>query len=204
MEEVDRDQPFGLGAQESAPRVATSRRVWPAVGSDACAGSYGAWRPRSGGRGGRVRPGWYHSPGILSSDAQDQPHHIVWCRWATRGSGLAPPGGDQSAVPAQQRSRRDDPMGAKHLGYEPGQGREHGPVSPLQPRSRVGSAQHRHLVTQQEDFRVLRRRGAGEQRQPREHLNQIWYSSRTITDIDHRAQTITRSREMAEFSTRTG
>jgi hypothetical protein len=58
----------------------------------------------------------HYSPGrILGSQARDQPHHVVWCRWATWRFGLAPRRGDQPAVPAKQRSRRDDPMGAKRL-----------------------------------------------------------------------------------------
>ena len=138
----------------------------------------------------------HHAPRrVLGSKAQDQPHHVVWYRWATRRFGLAPCSGDQLAVPVQQRLRGDDPVGAKRLGYESGQGREYSPVGPLQPRSRVGSAQYRDLVTQQEDLRVLRRRGEGEQRQPREQLNQALvqqsddHGRRSSSADDHEVKT---------------
>jgi hypothetical protein len=138
----------------------------------------------------------HHAPRrVLGSKAQDQPHHVVWYRWATRRFGLAPCSGDQLAVPVQQRLRGDDPVGAKRLGYESGQGREYSPVGPLQPRSRVGSAQYRDLVTQQEDLRVLRRRGAGEQPQPREQLNQALvqqsgdHGRRSSSAADHEVKT---------------
>jgi hypothetical protein len=63
----------------------------------------------------------HDSPGrVLGSEAQDQSDYVVWCWWVARRFGLALFGGDQSAVPAQQRFRCDDAMGAKRLGYEPG------------------------------------------------------------------------------------
>jgi hypothetical protein len=74
--------------------------------------------------------------------------------------------GDHAPVPAQQCSRGDDPVRPQRLGQEPGQRGEQRPVRPSDPRLGAAAAQHRHLVTQDQDLGVLRRRGPGRQRKP--------------------------------------
>ena len=54
-----------------------------------------------------------HTPGpVLPRQAHDQGGQFVAGRRTTRRLRLPPPRGDQPAVPAQQRSRRDNPVGA--------------------------------------------------------------------------------------------
>ena len=72
-------------------------------------------------------------------------------------------------MPGQQGSRRHDPMQPLATGQQPGQGGEHGTVSPVRPRAGDLSAQHRHLMPQHEDLRVLGSVTARQQRQPAEY-----------------------------------
>jgi len=53
-------------------------------------------------------------------------------------------------------------------GQQPGQGGEHGTVSPVRPRARDLPSQHRDLMPQHEDLRVLRSVAARQQRQQRQ------------------------------------
>ena len=108
---------------------------------------------------------------VLGGEPDDQHHHILWDRWASRWLGLAPLRSKQATVPAQKGTGSDDPACTQRLGQQPGQRREHGPIRPTDPRPRARPTQHRHLVTQREYLDVLRRRGPGQQRQPGEHLN---------------------------------
>jgi hypothetical protein len=110
VEEVDRKQAVGLGAQEGAPGVVA------ALG----------WRDPAGtqdfadGRGGdpmaeatQFALDANHAPGpVLPRQAHDQGDQFVADRRTTRRLRLPPSRGDQPAVPAQQRSRRDNPVGA--------------------------------------------------------------------------------------------
>jgi hypothetical protein len=83
--------------------------------------------------------------------------------WPTRVRPLAR---DQPAVPGQQRARRDQPAGAQHGWQQPGQRRQDRPIGP----GRFGpddlAAEHRDLMTQHQDLRVLRRLAAAQQHQP--------------------------------------
>jgi len=54
-----------------------------------------------------------HAPGpVLPRQAHDQGGQLLAGRRTARRLRLPPPRGDQPAVPAQQRSRRDNPVGA--------------------------------------------------------------------------------------------
>jgi hypothetical protein len=64
--------------------------------------------------------------------------------------------GDQLPVPAQQRLRRDDPDPQHVTRQHPGERRQNKPVLRLQPRTSHLPSQHRHLVTQHQQFHVLR------------------------------------------------
>ena len=109
VEEIDRKQAAGLGAQQGAPGVVAAR----------------GWRDPAGtqdladGRGGgpmveatQLALDANHTPGpVLPRQAHDQGGQFVADRRTTRRLRLPPPRGDQPAVPAQQRSRRDNPVG---------------------------------------------------------------------------------------------
>jgi hypothetical protein len=59
-------------------------------------------------------------------------------------------------------------MTAQHRGEASDQGGEQGSVGPVQARCRVGSAQYRDLVAQDEQLDIFGRGCAAEQRQPAE------------------------------------
>ena len=54
-------------------------------------------------------------------------------------------------------------------GQQPGQGGEHGTVSPVQPRTGDLPTRHRHLVAKHEDLRILSRITPCQENQPAEH-----------------------------------
>jgi hypothetical protein len=87
-------------------------------------------------------------------------------------SRVGPAAGHELGMPAQQRSRRDQPDLSELGGQQPGQGAEERPVDPRQRRALIGSAQHRDLVSQYEDLGVLGRVGSGEQRKPAQHASE--------------------------------
>jgi hypothetical protein len=66
---------------------------------------------------------------LLPRQAKDQSDQFVRHRRAPRQHRLVPFRRDQGAVPAQQRARRHDPMGAQPPWQDPGEGREHGSVT---------------------------------------------------------------------------
>ena len=106
-------------------------------------------------------------------------------RWPPRRLRLAPLRRNESAVPAQQRSRGDDPMPAKRFRQDPPERCEHGPVGPRQGWLRVRPVQDRDLVPQHEYLRVLGGPGANEQGQPGQHVKSSWYTRRTATRREH-------------------
>ena len=55
---------------------------------------------------------------------------------------------------------------------QPGQGSEHGPVSPVRPRRRDLTPQHCDLVPQDQDLRVLSGITPGKERQPAKRMDQ--------------------------------
>jgi hypothetical protein len=88
---------------------------------------------------------------------------------SARREGPVPP--DQVGVPAQQGSRGDDQLQPAQApaGHQPSQRRKDGPVRPGRPRSPDLPLEHGHLVTQQEDLRVLGTVRLSEQGEPAEH-----------------------------------
>jgi hypothetical protein len=80
--------------------------------------------------------------------------------------------GDQLAVPAQQRRRRDEEDRPARSGQQPRQGGQHDPVGGLELGASDLSTKHRDLMTQNEDFDVLAAIVAGELGQHLQHLTQ--------------------------------
>ena len=74
----------------------------------------------------------------------------------------------QLAVPGQQRTRRDQPMGPQHGWQLPGQCREDGTVGPIRLGPGDLTPEHRDLMAENHDFRVFGRLAAAEQHQPAE------------------------------------
>ena len=93
-------------------------------------------------------PGWSRAP---------WPIRIGPCAW------------DQAAVPGQQRSWRDEPLGSQRRWQQPGQRGQDRPVGPVRLRPGDLTPQHRHLVPEHHDLRILGRLAAARQREPAEH-----------------------------------
>jgi hypothetical protein len=72
-------------------------------------------------------------------------------------------------VPGQQRARCHEPVEPQATRQQPGQGSEHGTVSPVRPRADDLTPQHRDLVPQDQDLDVLDGITARQQYQPAEH-----------------------------------
>ena len=87
---------------------------------------------------------------------------VVDGQFGTHTLRVGPVSGDQPAVPGQQRSRRDDPMGPQRAGEQPGQGREDGAVRPGEARPGHLAAKYRDFMAQDENLDVLGRGVAGE------------------------------------------
>jgi len=108
-----------------------------------------------------------HAPAwVVPGQLDDQLGQFTGQRRASRGLGLGPFLRDHAPVPAQQCSRGNDPVRQQCPGQDPGQGSEHRTVCPVDLRPGVDAAQHRDLVTQDQDLGVLGRRGPGRQRKP--------------------------------------
>ena len=73
-------------------------------------------------------------------------------------------------MPAQDRIRSDQKMGSERSGQPPHERSEHGPVRPIQARTRVGATQDGDLVTQHEELDVLGGGRATRQQDQPEHL----------------------------------
>jgi len=153
VQEIDRQDRFGLSAQERAPRVVTpGRRRYPPGSQDLTdsGGGHTISEPAHLALDTNDTPG-----GVLRGEPDDQRHHIVRDRWAARCLGLAPLRGEQTAMPAQEGAGGDDPVYAQRFRQQPGQRGEYGPVRPVDPRLRVGPAKHRDFVAQREYLDVL-------------------------------------------------
>jgi hypothetical protein len=57
-------------------------------------------------------------------------------------------------MPAQDRVRGDQAMATQCAGQPSDERGEHGPVRPVQARSRVGAAKHRDLMAQHEELDI--------------------------------------------------
>jgi hypothetical protein len=66
-------------------------------------------------------------------------------------------------VPGQQRARRDQPVGAQHGWQQPGQRRQHRPVGPVRLRPGDLAPEHRGLMAEHHDLRILGRLAATQQ-----------------------------------------
>ena len=69
-------------------------------------------------------------------------------------------------MPGQQRARRDEPMGAQHGWRQPGQRGQDRPVGPVRFRPGDLTPEHRHLMTEHHDLRILGRLAAAQQHKP--------------------------------------
>ena len=167
MEEIAGQQAIGLSTQERPPGGAHVPRGRPepagaqdppdgrladAVTGPAQLAVHPAVSP------GRVLP---RQPQYQAADLLAGPRPA----WPAR---IRPPACDQPAMPGQHRPRRDEPMGAQHGWKQPGPCRQDRPAGPVRPGLGRLTAEHRDLMTEHHDFRVLRRLAAAGQHQPAE------------------------------------
>ena len=92
-------------------------------------------------------------------------------------------------MPTQDRVRSDETVTTQCAGQPPHERGEHGPVRPIQARTRVGATQDGDLVTQHEELDVLGGGRATQQQDQPEHLpedqicRKIRYDSRSDTAV---------------------
>ena len=79
--------------------------------------------------------------------------------------------GDQAAMPAQDRARRDQAMLPQHPGQNSDERGEHRSIRPVHPGLGVSSAQHGDFMTQHQELDILGRRRATEQQQQAQKLD---------------------------------
>ena len=142
------------------------------AGSPGREGSSARSPHRRDSRGGPVHPASGGTPGrVLRRKPQHQVADLLADRRAAWPRRISPLAGDQTAVPCQQGSGGHDPVQPQAPGQQPGQGGEHGTVSPVRPRARDLTVQDSDLMPQYEDLRVLDGVTARQQRQPAEHTD---------------------------------
>jgi hypothetical protein len=90
----------------------------------------------------------------------------------TGPSGIGPSAGEETAVPRQQGSRRDESATAQPGRQQLGQRCQDHPVCPVRLGTCDLTAQHHDLMPQQNDLRVLGRLAAAQQEQPAEDPDQ--------------------------------
>ena len=75
-------------------------------------------------------------------------------------------------MPAQNRVGCDQTIGPQWSRQQPHERGEHGPVRPLEPRSRVGAAQHGDLVAQHEELNIFSGGRTADQQDQPDHLQE--------------------------------
>jgi hypothetical protein len=171
VKEIRGQQPAGLGGEKATPLTASraSLRWRSQTGA--------AQHPADGGGADPV-PETVQLPvhaakspaGIVDAEPGDELAQVLGDRWASRGRWLSPPAPDQALVPGQQGARGDDPMTPQDTRQQPSQGSQQCPIRPARARCSDLTAQHCHLVPQDQYLDVLGRRGPRQQHQPREDV----------------------------------
>jgi len=110
-----------------------------------------------------VSPEW-----VLPRQPQHQVADVLAGPRTTRPVRVRPFACDQPTVPGQQRPRRDQPVGAQHRWQQVGQRSHDGTAGPARRGPGDLTAEHRDLMTEHHDFRVLGCLAAAKQRQPAE------------------------------------
>jgi hypothetical protein len=109
------------------------------------------------------------SPGrILPRQPQHQLADLLADPRAARPVRVRPRARDQAAVPGQQRAWRDEPACPPRR-WQPGQRGQDRPVGPVRLRPGDRTPEHRYLMTEHHDLRVLSLLAAAQQNQPAEH-----------------------------------
>ena len=166
MEEIRRECGCGLGLQELAPaHVGVPFRC----GRD----RQGPQHPADGGRADPVAEleqlalyPLVTPRGVLGGEPLDQPGDPRADRRSAGPVRIRPFPGDQTPVPAQHGTGRDEAVHSQPRRENPNQRGEDGTVRPVHPGPRLGPSQHRDLVPQDEQLDILGRCRSAEQDQP--------------------------------------
>jgi hypothetical protein len=105
---------------------------------------------------------------ILPGQLLDEFADVVWDGRASRGAGVGPFSLDQAPVPGKQGARRHEAVHAEAGGQQPGQGGEHGAVSPVWLWPGDLAAQYGDLMTEHQDLCILGAVASREESQPGE------------------------------------
>jgi hypothetical protein len=168
VKEVARQQALRLGAQEPPPggiHTTRSRPVAPRA-EDPPHGRLAQMMAEAGQLA--VHPAV--SPGrVLPCQPQ---HQVADLRASPRAAWpvrVGPLAGEETAVPGQEGSRRDQPTTTQRGWQQPGKCRQDRPVGPVRPGPGDLAAQRHHLVPQRHDLYVLGRLASAQQDQPAGH-----------------------------------
>jgi hypothetical protein len=107
--------------------------------------------------------------GVLPRQPEHQVADLPTGLTAARPILVRPAPFDQATVPGQQRARCHQPMRTQRRRQQPGQSGQDRPIGPIRRWAGDLAPQHRHLVPQHHDLRVLGRLATRQQHQPSEH-----------------------------------
>lgn len=181
MEQIGGEQAAGLGLEEGGPLAA--RRLTALHGAKAGSTQHAARSTRRTVAGLTLCPRRRSSPCTRWKPHREfsAPSRMIRSRTSSVRAGR--PGGRrlrplllrQTLMPEQQGARGNDPVPAQGSGQQSGERGKQRPVRPAGPGHGDLPAQHRDLVPQDENLRVLRRGGSTQQSKPREdpHSEQV-------------------------------
>jgi len=92
---------------------------------------------------------------VLGGEPRDEGSDLSTDRRPSCPVRVGPVAGDQAAVPPQDGTGRDQPVHPQLCWQQPDQRGEDRSVGPVEPGPRIGTAQHRDLVSQYEQLGVL-------------------------------------------------
>lgn len=128
--------------------------VWVWVGSPRGEGSCGSWSLHPMPESLELAFDAHNAPArVLPGHPDDQIHECWTERWSAYPcTAECPSVPHEFAMPPQDRCRRDDEPSPSRLRYQPGEPRDHDPVTTTEPWPRVRPAQDRELMTQDQDL----------------------------------------------------
>src|SRR5215472_7225528 len=150
-EEITRQQALSLGAQERPPGGihAAGSRPAPASPQDPADGRLADMMAETG----QLAVDPAVSPGrVLTCQPQHQVADLLARSRPARRARVGPSAGEETAMPRQPGSRRNQPAATQCGRKQPSQCRQDGPVGPVRPRAGDLTAEHHHLVTQDHDL----------------------------------------------------
>ena len=154
MEEVHRQNSFGLGSEELLPRRprSTRRRVHSPILEDLphCRRRNRVSQPDEFAVDSPVTP-----QRVVPGHLQHQPADHHNSPWPPRPTPVRPPTSHQRRMPPQNRARRNDQPQPTPIRHKPHQHRRQRAISPRHTRLRHLTPKHSDLMTQHQDLRIL-------------------------------------------------